>query len=155
MRLHFVWIGKTKDRRYSELTKEYLRRIEHFMPCEVSELREAGEVGDQQRVMATESVKLLAAVARDDYVVLLDERGRQMSSMEFADFIQTRQREGSRRLAFIIGGFAGVTDEVRKKAHAQMALSRLTVTHEMARVILTEQVYRACSILAGLPYHKP
>jgi 23S rRNA (pseudouridine1915-N3)-methyltransferase len=154
MRLHFVWIGKTKDRQCSALTNEYLRRLAHFASCEISELKEAGEPGGE-RVIAVEGRKLLSAVERDDYVVLLDERGQQMSSAELAEFIRIREVSGTRRMAFIIGGFAGVSDAVREKAQKQLALSRLTFTHEMARVILTEQIYRAYSILAGLPYHKP
>jgi 23S rRNA (pseudouridine1915-N3)-methyltransferase len=71
-----------------------------------------------------------------------------------SDFIRERQQAGTKRLAFVIGGFAGVSDEVKKRADVQFALSRLTLTHELARVVLTEQIYRAFTLLAGLPYHR-
>ncbi len=153
MRLHFVWIGKTRDRYCAALIDDYLERIKRFAPCEVSELKEQ-RGGGEKRVIAAESEKLIAAVERDDLVVLLDENGREFSSPQMADFIGKQQQAGTKRLAFVIGGFAGVSDEVKKRADVQLALSRLTLTHELARVVLTEQIYRAFTLLAGLPYHR-
>lgn len=153
MKLHFVWIGKTKDRHCAALAAEYLDRIKRFAACEVSELKEQS-AGDEKRVIAAESVKLLSAIEKDDFVVLMDERGRNLTSPEFAEFISARQQAGVKRLAFVIGGFAGVSEEVKQRANVQISLSRMTLTHELARVILTEQIYRAFTILAGLPYHK-
>lgn len=154
MKLHLVWIGKTKDRHAAALIDDYLGRIKRFAPCEVSELKEQTGSTDERRVVAAEGGKLLTAIERDDFVILLDEDGRQTSSTELADFIGQRQQSGTKRLAFIIGGFAGVNDEVKQRAHLQLALSRMTLTHELARVVLTEQIYRAYTLLAGLPYHK-
>jgi 23S rRNA (pseudouridine1915-N3)-methyltransferase len=153
VKLHFVWIGKTRDRHCAALVDDYLERIKRFAPSEVSELKEQ-RGGDEKRLMAAESAKLLAAIERDDLVVLLDENGREFSSPQLADFIRERQQAGTKRLAFVIGGFAGVSDEVKKRADVQFALSRLTLTHELARVVLTEQIYRAFTLLAGLPYHR-
>lgn len=158
MKLHFVWIGKTKDRPCAALIADYLARIARFAHCEVSELKEpsASHSGSdaEHRVVAQEGEKILAAIARDDYVVLLDEKGRQFSSPALAEFIGARQQAGSKRVAFIIGGFAGVSDLVRQRANLVWSLSQLTLPHEIARVVLTEQIYRAYTLLAGLPYHK-
>ncbi|MGH9832354.1 MAG: 23S rRNA (pseudouridine(1915)-N(3))-methyltransferase RlmH [Blastocatellia bacterium] len=153
MRLHFVWIGKTRDRHCAALIDDYLERIKRFAPYEVSELKEQRGT-DEKRVIAAESEKLIAAIERDDLVVLLDENGREFSSPQLADFIGKQQQAGTKRLAFVIGGFAGVSDEVKNRAGVQLALSRLTLTHELARVVLTEQIYRAFTLLAGLPYHR-
>lgn len=153
MKLHFVWIGKTKDRHCAALTAEYLDRIKRFAGCEVRELKEYSG-SDEKRVIAAEGAKLLDAVAKDDFVVLLDERGSEMSSPELAEFISAKQQAGIKHLAFVIGGFAGVSDEVKRRANFQLALSRMTLTHELARVLLSEQIYRAFTLLAGLPYHK-
>jgi 23S rRNA (pseudouridine1915-N3)-methyltransferase len=153
MRLHFVWTGKTKDRRCAALVEDYLGRVGRFAACDLSELKEAA-AADEKRVVLLESSKLLAAVERDDFVVLLDEGGREFTSVELADFIAARQQGGTKRLAFVVGGFAGVGAEVKRRAQLKLALSRLTLTHELARVLLTEQVYRAFTLLAGLPYHK-
>lgn len=154
MRLHFVWIGKTKDRHCAALISNYLSRIEHFAPCETSEIREQAGGHDERRVIAAEGAKLLAAAERDDFVVLLDEGGKHLSSTELADFIRTRQQAGTKRLAWLIGGFAGVSEEVRQRAHLTLSLSAMTLTHELARVMLTEQIYRAFTLVNGLPYHR-
>jgi 23S rRNA (pseudouridine1915-N3)-methyltransferase len=153
VRLHFVWIGKTRDRRQAALMEEYLKRIERFIPYDLNELKEySGDVAERARLI--EGEKILSAVGRDDFVILLDERGREFSSIEFADFINAKQENGIKRLAFIIGGFTGVSDAVKEQVDVQIALSKMTLTHEMARVVLTEQIYRAFTLIAGLPYHK-
>ncbi len=154
MRLHLVWIGKTRERHCAALLDDYLERIKRFATCEVSEVKEPAGVADQKRVLALEGEKLMAAVERDDFVVLLDETGREFSSLQLADFIGQQQLAGTKRLAFVIGGFAGVSAEVKRRAHLRLALSQMTLTHELARVLLTEQIYRAFTLLAGLPYHK-
>ncbi|HMV46789.1 MAG TPA: 23S rRNA (pseudouridine(1915)-N(3))-methyltransferase RlmH [Blastocatellia bacterium] len=153
MKIHFVWIGKTKDRHCAALTADYLDRIKRFAGCEVSELKEQSG-GEESRVIAAEGVKLLGAIEKDDFIVLLDERGRELTSPQLAEFVSARQQAGIKRLAFVIGGFAGVAEAVKQRANVQLSLSRMTLTHELARVILTEQIYRAFTLLAGLPYHK-
>lgn len=152
MRLHLVWTGKTRDGNLASLLGDYLARIGRFCTVEVSELKDSGSGG--ARAAEEEAPKLLSAVERDDYVILLDERGREMGSRELAALIDAKRQSGLKRLAFVIGGFAGAGDEVRKRADMTLALSRMTFTHEMARVILAEQIYRSFSLLAGLPYHK-
>ncbi len=153
MRLHFVWIGKTKDSHCAGLVSRYLERIERFAVCDVSELKEYAGT-DVERTIFAEGEKILAAVERDDFVILLDERGREYSSPEFADLINAKQLIGIKRLAFIIGGFAGASEQVKKRASLQVSLSRMTLPHDLARVVLSEQVYRAFTLLAGMPYHK-
>lgn len=153
MKLHFVWIGKTKERRCAALVNDYLDRIKRYTQIEVSELKEPSS-SDEQKVIAAEGLKLLGAIEKDDFVVLLDERGREMTSLELAELLNACQQRSTKRLAFVIGGFAGVSNDIRTRANVQLSLSRMTLTHELARVVLTEQVYRAYTILAGLPYHK-
>lgn len=154
MKLHLVWIGKTKDRHCAALINEYLQRLTRYVTYEISELKDSAGAAEEARVRQLESIKLLAAVERDDFVVLLDEGGKEMTSVEFAALIQEKQQRGCKRLAFVIGGFAGVSQEVRKRAQLKQSLSRMTLTHELARVILTEQLYRAYTLIAGVPYHK-
>lgn len=154
MRLHFVWIGKTKERHCAALVADYLKRLTRFSPCDVSELKEPSGSSAERRVLAWEGEKILTAVARDDFVVLLDEQGRQLSSPVLAEFVGARQQASVKRLAFIIGGFAGVSAEVKQRANLLWSLSSLTLPHDLARVVLTEQLYRAYTLLAGLPYHK-
>ncbi|MBO0798765.1 MAG: 23S rRNA (pseudouridine(1915)-N(3))-methyltransferase RlmH [Blastocatellia bacterium] len=154
MRLQIVWIGKTRDRNCRGLIDDYLERIKHFVRVDVSQLKEQGSGADEKRMIAAEGARILENIERDDFVVLLDEQGRQLSSRELAEFLSARQQAGTKRLVLVIGGFAGVSDEVKRRANDRLALSRMTLTHELARVVLTEQIYRALSLLAGLPYHK-
>jgi 23S rRNA (pseudouridine1915-N3)-methyltransferase len=154
MSLHFVWIGKTKDANCRGLIDDYLERIRRFVRVDVSQLKEQAGGADEKRLIAAEGAKILEAIERDDFVVLLDEKGKEFRSQEFSEFLIARQQAGTKRLLFVIGGFAGVSDEVKQRASVQMALSRMTLTHELARVVLAEQVYRAFTLSAGLPYHK-
>jgi 23S rRNA (pseudouridine1915-N3)-methyltransferase len=153
VKLHFVWIGKTRDRACAALIDDYLERTKRFVHFEVSELKEQSSA-DERRMIAAEGRKLISAIERDDFVTLLDEKGGELDSPQFAEFIVKRQQSGTKRLAFVIGGFAGVSDEVKQRANFRLSLSRMTLTHELARVFLTEQVYRAFTLQAGSPYHK-
>jgi len=153
VKLHFVWIGKTRDRACAALIDDYLERTKRFVHFEVSELKEQSSA-DEKRMIAAEGRKLISAIERDDFVTLLDEKGGELDSPQFAEFIVKRQQSGTKRLAFVIGGFAGVSDEVKQRANFRLSLSRMPLTHELARVFLTEQVYRAFTLQAGSPYHK-
>jgi 23S rRNA (pseudouridine1915-N3)-methyltransferase len=154
MKIHLVWIGKTKDAHCAALVNEFLKRLSRYVSIELSELKEASGSADEAKVKQAESLKILAAVERDDLVILLDEKGSSLSSIEFSELINAQRNSSIKRVAFIIGGFAGVSDEVKKRAQLTLALSKMTLTHEFARVLLTEQIYRAYTLLAGVPYHK-
>lgn len=154
MKVHFVWMGKTRDEHCAALQADYLKRIGRYTSVELSELKESKGSEDESRIRQAEAEKLLEAVRSDDFVVLLDEGGRELTSREWSEFLKLKQDTGTRRLAFIIGGFSGVDEAVRKRADLTVALARMTLTHELARVLLTEQIYRAHSILAGSPYHR-
>jgi len=154
MRINFLWIGKTKDRNCAALVNEYVERIRRLAPIDLCELKDAAGSVDEKRVIALESAKLLSSLERHDFVVLLDEEGRQFSSTELAELIGRQQQNGSKHLTFVIGGFAGVNKQVKERADLKMSLSRMTLTHELSRVILAEQIYRALTLLGGLPYHK-
>jgi 23S rRNA (pseudouridine1915-N3)-methyltransferase len=154
MKIHLVWLGKTKDAHCAALVNEFLKRLSRYVSIELSELKEASGSADEAKVKQAESLKILAAVERDDLVILLDEKGSSLSSIEFSELINAQRNSSIKRVAFIIGGFAGVSDEVKKRAQLTLALSKMTLTHEFARVLLTEQIYRAYTLLAGVPYHK-
>lgn len=153
MRIHLIWTGKTRDRRCSALVADYLERVGHFATCEVSELKDQS-LADEQRLVAAEGKKIIAAAQDDDFVLLLDENGIELNSRQLATLIDEKRTAGIKRLGIVIGGHAGISDEVRKRAQMVLSLSRLTMTHELARVVLLEQVYRAFTLIAGLPYHR-
>jgi len=135
MKLRVVWIGKTKSPPIATLCEDYIARIKHFLPLEISELKE---------------LKLDAA----DRIVALDPKGKSWTSEGFAKFIQQHMTSDSRRLTFVIGDYAGLPDTVKKRADVLWSLSPLTLTHDLTRIFLLEQIYRALTIIKNLPYSK-
>ena len=153
MKLHFVWVGKTKDRNCRALISDYAKRIGHFASLELTELKEV-EGSSETEIIAREGTRLVESISRDDFVIALDETGEQMGSRDFAERLRTIRDSGVKRLAFVVGGFAGLSEEFKDRANLKWSLSRLTMTHEMARAVLAEQVYRAFTLLAGQRYHR-
>ena len=105
-------------------------------------------------MLEREAESLLSALEEGDVVVLCDERGSQLRSEEFARIISHHQERATRRMVFVIGGYLGVAPSIRERADAVVGLSKLTFTHEMARALLSEQIYRALTIVNGIPYQK-
>ena len=155
MKLRFLWIGKTRRAPVRELVGEYLERVKRFAPVEVVELRDRDDVGgDARRIIEKEGEEVLARTARDGFVIALDERGHQMDSVQLAELIERHRVSGTKQMTFVIGSHSGLAESVRKRAQYLLALSQMTLTHEMARAVLLEQVYRAFTIIHGLPYQK-
>lgn len=153
MKLRFIWIGKTRDPNLSALAEDYLNRISHYAKYELQELREI-RTGSPAAVTQREAKAILSALTPDTYTVVLDERGQEWSSRELATAVERWQVQSIREVAFVIGGFCGLGEAVRARADHIWSLSRLTFTHEMARVLLLEQLYRAYTIIHGHPYQK-
>ncbi|HEX8559401.1 MAG TPA: 23S rRNA (pseudouridine(1915)-N(3))-methyltransferase RlmH [Pyrinomonadaceae bacterium] len=154
MRLRLIWVGKTRDERLRALAADYLKRLSRFARCEVTEVRESA-AEDPRACLDEEGKRILGALASDALTVLLDVSGAvHWSSEELAAQIEAWQGQSVKEAAFVVGGHLGVSDEVRRRAQLRWSLSRLTLTHEMARVVLAEQLYRAYTIARGLPYQK-
>lgn len=153
MRLRVIWTGKTRDAHLRALVAEYLERLSHFARCEVSEFRESGATAEKTGI--DRDSKRISDGLRDGAInVLLDPSGIDWSSKQLAEAIQRWQDSGTKEVAFIVGGPNGVSKELSARANQRWSLSRLTLTHEMARVVLLEQLYRAYTIIHGLPYQK-
>ncbi len=153
MRLRVIWTGKTRDAHLRALVDDYLKRLSHFVRCEVSELRESG-ASEKGRGIDKDSRRISDGLREGAINVLLDPEGVEWTSPQLAKEIQRWQDGGTREVAFIIGGPNGVSAELSKRASKRWSLSRLTLTHEMSRVVLLEQLYRAYTIINGLPYQK-
>jgi 23S rRNA (pseudouridine1915-N3)-methyltransferase len=153
MRFRLIWVGKTKDEHIRALVEEYLKRLQRFVRCEVTELERSPARADREGI-EDESRRILSALRTDALTILLDVEGREWSSEGLAAEVERWQNQGTKEVAFIIGGHNGVSTEVAGRAHLRWSLSRLTLTHEMARILLAEQLYRAYTIIHGLPYHK-
>ena len=148
MKFRFVWIGKTKDKNWKALQDEYLRRLSHFVKCEVTELKDTGDGAE------IEGERILAALNQKTFAVLLDVKGESISSPELAEKIERWQNMGLKEVSFVIGGADGVSRRVAETADVSLSLSFLTFTHEMARAVMLEQLYRAYTIIKGFPYQK-
>ncbi len=156
MRVRFIVVGKCKSREWSALYDEYLVRLRRFADATTSIVREAtgSTANDARRALDQEGQAILAAISPEAAVVLLDIDGEIVGSDGLADRIRRRRDASTKELCVVIGGHFGVADAVRARADWRWSLSKLTFTHEMARVLAAEQVYRAYTILNNFPYSK-
>ncbi len=152
MRLRFIWPGKTKDEHLRALVEEYLKRLSRFVRCELIETREGTEADSAS--LKKESQRIVDAIPPGSVVLLLDLKGLEWSSQELADEVRRWEHDAIKEVAVVIGGPNGVSEEVAVRVQKRWRLTRLTLTHEMARVVALEQLYRAYTINRGLPYQK-
>ena len=152
MRFRIIWTGKTRDARLRALVDDYAERLSHFVRCEVTELRELGRV--DKSGIDKETKRISDALRPGAIAVLLDPEGSEWTSQQLANQIRSWEGNGTKEVAFVVGGPHGFTRELVERADKRWSLSRLTLTHEMARVLLLEQLYRAYTIIHGLPYQK-
>lgn len=154
MQLELIVIGKTDSREVEALVELYVQRIGHYCRFAVTVLPDVARKNRSVELQRTaEGEQILRQLGDGDYVVLLDERGTEYRSVEFAAWLQKRMAGGLRRMVMVIGGPYGFSEEVYKRADALLSLSRMTFSHQIVRAILAEQIYRAFTILAGEPYH--
>ena len=154
MKTTLILVGKTTDKPFQAGIDDYISRIAHYMPFEtltIPELKNTKNLTEEQQKTA-EGELILKQLQPSDTVVLLDEHGREMRSVEFARWLE-QKRNTARRLVFIIGGPYGFSQAVYSRANEQVSLSKMTFSHQMIRLVFTEQIYRACTIIKGEPYH--
>lgn len=154
MKALLLQVGKTVNKHFTAGIDDYASRIAHYMPFEmvtIPELRNTKSLSEEQQKTA-EGESILRLLQPSDYVVLLDEHGQELRSIELARWLQQKQQT-TRRLVFVIGGPYGFSPVVYQRANEQLSLSRLTFSHQMVRLVFTEQLYRACTIIRGEPYH--
>ncbi len=156
MKFRFVWPGSTADAELVSVIDRYLNRIKHFYPIEVREV--PGERGRQavQRgsIMRAQSARLMEAIPKAGYIVVLDERGRSMDSLKFSKWLERLTMDQPHGVTFVLGGDVGLAEAVRERADLLLSLSEMTLPHQLARVVLLEQIYRACTLMRNISYHK-
>jgi 23S rRNA (pseudouridine1915-N3)-methyltransferase len=152
MRFRIIWTGKTRDARLRALIEDYVERLSHFVRCEVTELKELRRT--DKAGIDKETKRISDALRTGSMTVLLDPEGSEWSSQELAAQVRSWEGNGVKEVAFVIGGPNGLAPDLVSRADKRWSLSRLTLTHEMARVLLLEQLYRAFTIVHGLPYQK-
>ena len=155
MKTVLVVVGKNTDVNIGKLVDEYVGRINHYMPFSIEvvpELKNAKTLSmDQQK---DKEAELLQKVFQPgDYIILLDEHGRERRSMEFAQWIQKKMSAGPRRIVFVVGGPYGFAPSIHQMRNEEISLSQMTFSHQMIRLLFVEQIYRAMTILHNEPYH--
>ena len=156
MQLKFVWIGATRNPHYRHLETDYLARIERFSPAEIVVVREGKKTDPHQteRQLEREASRVQKVLSKSSYVVCLDERGKERSSRQLSGWLSGFQQSGHQEVAFTVGGHYGLSDPLRVAADEILSLGKMTLPHELARVLLLEQIYRAFCIHNRIPYHR-
>ena len=155
MKIKLLAIGKTDDKRLQELIVEFQKRLKHYIKFEIEiipDLKKVKNLSVDQRKQK-EGMLILNKVDATDQLILLDEKGHQFRSIEFSRFLQKKMNAGIKQLVFTIGGPYGFSDEVYQKAQGKVSLSKMTFSHQMIRLFLVEQLYRAFTIIKNEPYH--
>ncbi|MBQ4633674.1 MAG: 23S rRNA (pseudouridine(1915)-N(3))-methyltransferase RlmH [Prevotella sp.] len=154
MKTLLILVGKTTSKVFNTGINDYVERISHYMPFDIitiPELKNTKNITEEQQ-KEKEGELILKHIQPGDTLVLLDEHGKEFRSIELANWLE-RKQQTCRRLVFVIGGPYGFSKEVYDKANEKISLSKMTFSHQMVRLIFTEQIYRACTIIKGEPYH--
>lgn len=159
MNINIVCVGKLKERYWTDAVTEYLKRLSRYCRMEIVELKEArlldhASPAEEEQVKTVEGESILRSLSADSYVIALDVKGKQLSSEQLSEKIENLALEGRSTVDFIIGGSLGLSEAVRKRADFRLSFSAMTFPHQMMRVILLEQIYRAFKISRNEPYHK-
>lgn len=155
MKIELAVIGKTSIGYLKQGIDEYIKRLKHYVPFEIKyidDIKNTKNISEDQQ-KRTEGAKILSLLDKSDFVVLLDEYGKEYTSMQYSSYIQKRMLSGAKKVVFVIGGPYGFSQEVYDRANDKISFSKMTFNHEMIRLIFTEQLYRAYTIINHEPYH--
>jgi len=155
MKVTLLTIGKTDAGYFVEAINEYTKRLVHYIPFEVQvipDIKNTKNLSEGQQKEA-ETDLILKNIQPTDHIVLLDEKGKEYTSKQFASYMEKKSHSVTKRLVFIIGGPYGFSQRIYDKAHEKLTLSRMTFTHQMVRLVFVEQLYRAMTIINNEPYH--
>lgn len=155
MKISLAVVGKISGGYLKQGIDDYTNRLSHYLPFNIQYIADAKSTKNltEAQQKKQESKNILAAIDKSDYVVLLDEHGKEFTSMDFSRYIDKKMTTVSKRLVFVVGGPYGFDEDVYARANEKISLSKMTFSHEMIRLIFTEQLYRAMTILNSEPYH--
>jgi len=155
MNITLLMIGNTSEAFVQDGYEVFMKRLKHYIKVKeliIPDIKDRKHLNAEQ-IKEKEAILIIEKLSSANYVVLLDERGKEFNSVEFAGFLQKTMNAGTRELYFIIGGAYGVAESVKQKADLTVSLSRMTFTHQFIRLLYAEQLYRAMTILKNEPYH--
>jgi 23S rRNA (pseudouridine1915-N3)-methyltransferase len=155
MRLNLLCVGRLTLSYLNDGCAEFTERLKRYLPLSITELKEhkTGRKQDLQRIIATEGENLEQRIPTGTFVIALDQRGKSMSSKQLADLMSDHMVRSIPEWTLLIGGPYGISESLRKRADLVLSLSDMTLTHQMARLLLLEQLYRCCTIIRNEPYH--
>lgn len=157
MDIEIICVGKLKEKYLKDGINEYTKRISRFAKVSIKELKDEPSTeskSEEAKVLEIEGKRIIEAIKKNNYVIALDIKGEKLSSEQLAEKIETLKIAGVSSVSFIIGGSHGLSEEVRNRADYKLSFSDMTFPHQLMRLILAEQIYRALTIEQGLPYHK-
>lgn len=155
MKITLLAIGKTDNKNLQNLIQDYSKRLSHYVSFQfeiIPDIKNAKNLSEAQQ-KKTEGEEIIKRVQNSDFMVLLDEKGKSFSSVAFSEYLQKRMNSGLKNLVFVIGGPYGFSEEVYLRAQGKISLSSMTFSHQMVRLFVVEQLYRAFTILRNEPYH--
>ncbi|MFY7671517.1 23S rRNA (pseudouridine(1915)-N(3))-methyltransferase RlmH [Tenacibaculum sp. MEBiC06402] len=155
MKIKLLAVGKTDDKNLNQLIELYQNRLKHYVKFDleiIPDLKNAKNLSEAQQ-KEKEGDLILSKLQNTDQLILLDDKGKQYTSIEFSNFLQKKMNSGIKQLVLVIGGPYGFSDAVYKKANGKLSLSKMTFSHQMIRLFIVEQIYRGFTILRNEPYH--
>ena len=153
MNIKLIYISKNKSNNIELLVEDYEKKIKHFMSYSSIGLKNKNQKTEKKLIQKSESDLILKNIKRDDLVILLDEKGKEFTTMDFSKFISNKIMNRSKNIVFIIGGAYGFSTEFKEKFKLKIALSKFTFSHDLARLFFIEQLYRSLTIINNIPYH--
>ena len=153
MNIKLIYISKNKSNNIESLVNNYEKKINHFINYQSIGLKNKNQFSEKQLIQKSDSDLILKNINADDMVILIDENGKEYSTNEFSKFISNRIMDRTKNLIFIIGGAYGFSNELKELFKMKISLSKLTFSHDMARLFFCEQLYRALTIVNNIPYH--
>ena len=153
MNIKLIYISKNKSNNIEFLVEDYEKKINHFISYSSLGLKNKNQKSEKKLIQKSESNLILKNIKNNDLVILLDEKGKEFSTKDFSKFICDKMMNRTKNIVFIIGGAYGFSSEFKRKFKLKIALSKLTFSHDMARLFFSEQLYRSLTIINNIPYH--
>ena len=153
MIIKLLYIGKNKNNNIETLIENYEDKIKHFINFKIQCLKTKNKSSQKSSIIKFDSEIIFKNLKKEDIIILLDEKGKDFNSMEFSKFLEERMIRGVKNLTFVIGGAYGFSKELREFAKNKISLSKMTFSHDMARLFFVEQLYRSLTIINNIPYH--
>ncbi|MEP7196536.1 MAG: 23S rRNA (pseudouridine(1915)-N(3))-methyltransferase RlmH [Saprospiraceae bacterium] len=153
MEIQLWWIGKTNFKYLEDGILDYTKRLKHFCKFGILEIKSTKSITNPKQVQDIEGTEIKKRIDLKDFIIILDEKGKELSSKEFASQLELIQNTGVNRIIFIVGGAFGFGDEIKSRANLSLSFSKFTLSHQLIRLFFVEQLYRAYTIIHHTPYH--